>query len=304
MLSQTLLNEHNNHPYHWRNNIAKSLLFNIQFKPKSNFVDTARNTLKIYSEIRNVCYHQNYAFCHGTLQGLCGSVEIITDKLMDCVWNLQVPDNLCINVTVDNFPNGDPFINDYFSLSIKDGYTDDNSIHFHHNQDHCSITTNSSQSLVQLKILKLFSISKLKFRFQATVCNEIVSFNSITTIDQDGHIFPDGSKVVVNFISKANDNKTILSIKAVQANVIVRINTLPSYIFVKPNSIFTTNFLPYVQDLRLERTEYHLLLRTYISSYVQIQLPCIREVSLFNGPLSGFLNSTTHAKQRQLTVLQ
>ena len=180
ILSRTLLGNQNDHAHHWRNYIALSLSFNLQFNIKHSLIDSTINSLEIYNEIRTLCYDQNYGNCHGRLKGLCGSAEMPTDRLMDCVWNLQVPGNLCINVTIKKFPNGDPFVNDYFSLSVRDHNErgKGNGVNFHHNQEHSSIITNTSQSLVHLKILKLFSISQVQFHLKRSVKKSSITNHS------------------------------------------------------------------------------------------------------------------------------
>ena len=82
-----------------------------------------------YAQIQTICYIHSSARCSGVLKGLCGSLEIAVDRVMDCEWQLEVPDNFCINITVDNFPNGDPFADGYFLLSVADQHNfDGNSV--------------------------------------------------------------------------------------------------------------------------------------------------------------------------------
>ena len=175
----------------WSGHIIKSMSFNLMKTSRLSLLHTLYKTKYEYSRIRSKCYEIMYNHCHGKLKGLCGSVEIKTDKVMDCNWILQVPNGLCINVTIENFPNGDPFTYDYFSLSIKDRNesVSTHGITFYLNQQFSDVITNNSQSLVNLKLMKLFKVSKLTFHFQAIVCNLKVSYNTITTIHQDGHLY-------------------------------------------------------------------------------------------------------------------
>ena len=158
------------------NYVKNSLSFNLKIA-KITLLDMLVHTKSRYVQIQTVCYLKSLTNCNGNLKGLCGSVEIAINKLMNCVWELKVPEKLCINVTIDKFLSGEPFVDDYFLLSIMDKKKPNSSagIHFHVNQLATDVITNSSQSLINLQIKKLFVVSRFSLDFQAADCNSTVS---------------------------------------------------------------------------------------------------------------------------------
>ena len=102
--------------HQWLDFINESISHNLHDNLKFTMLCALFDTMQRYVKIWNVCFCPKFSYCHGSLKGLCGSVEVVTDQLMDCVWELQVPKSFCTNVTIDHFPNGDPFIYDYFVL--------------------------------------------------------------------------------------------------------------------------------------------------------------------------------------------
>ena len=304
MLNQLFYCESLSHQSGWRVHVSKSLSYNLQLSHKNSYlVHSLHVNIKTYRSIKIVCHQKSFTNCHGRLEGLCGSVEMQTDRLMDCTWDLQVPDNLCINVTINSFPNGDPFTIDYFSLSIKDknDITDRAGVKLYLNQDHSSVITNTSNSLVQLKILKLFSVSKFKFHFQAIECHAIVSHNAITIVEQDSHIFDERSRALINRLNSKSNNSTDVTISAVQTNVTISVNTMPFHILVKPDSTKTMKLMPYAYYPLNDMTEFHILLRTTISSLVNIKFQCNYQLTLHDGPSFKFPKINFTCKTDEIT---
>ena len=246
--------------------------------------------MKTYLRINNICRQQSFSDCRGRLKGLCGLVEVKTDRLMDCSWDLQVPDNLCINVTISSFPNGDPFVRDYFSLLIRDSNDarDTTGVKFYHNQYCSSVITNTSKSIVQLKILKLFSVSKLKFHFQTLECHVSVSFNTITIIDLDGDVFYEKSRVLINSINSTVNNNIDVAIDAIQAKVTVCFNTFASCMVVNADTTKAMRLMPYAYYQLTDIIEFHILLRTVIASFVNLKFHCSEQLALYDGPSFKF----------------
>ena len=75
----------------WLLYVSKSLSYNLQLGHNSNFVHSLHNNAKTYWRIKRICHQQSFPYCHGRLKGLCGSVEIITDGLMDCLGEFTSP---------------------------------------------------------------------------------------------------------------------------------------------------------------------------------------------------------------------
>ena len=271
-------------PRQWLNFIKESISFNLRHNLKLTMVSSTSDILERYVKIWNICFvPKNFLHCNGHLKGLCGSVGIVTDRLMDCMWELEVHKGFCINVTVDHFPNGDPFVNDYFQLSVMDRGKADG-INFYLNQELTSIITNNSHSLIQLKLLKLITVSKLIFHFQIVHCNVMVSYNSITFIEQKHDTANGNGKLMLTIMKSQSSEKLSLLVKSKQSYVIVNYNTAVDMVPLEPHQIWTSQFMPYAYHFHSVMTEYHILFRTTISTYAQAIYRCTKHLSLYDGP--------------------
>ena len=281
-------NFHNsNSTIHWMEYIQKSISFNLD-NHKSTLLDILSDLKTRYRHIWDICYVQSFIDCGGTLKGLCGSIEVTTNRLMDCLWELQVPHNLCINVTIDKFPNGDPFVNDYFLLSVKDknktSYTD--GINFHLNQLSTNVMTNTSQSLIKLQIKKFFMVSSFALDFQAVPCNVTVTYNTITVINQGGNIYYERKHVMIATSNSERSNTLFLSVRTTETSTTVSYNTNEDVISVRPSSMSMSALMPYSYSPRHDNVEYHFLLRTVSLSYVRVIFLCTDRLTLYDGPSS------------------
>ena len=274
-----------NPPSKWMDYVRESMSFNLH-NHKTTILDLLFYTKNKYEKIQNVCYLESYRNCNGIVKGLCGSVEIATDRLMDCLWKLHVPHNLCINVTIINFPNGDSFVDDYFLLSVKDKSKPQDAfgINFHINQQATNVFTNTSQSFVKLQIKKLFMVSMFTLNFQAVDCNIIISYNTITIINQGGDIFHARSKVEISTNNSERNRTQSLFVRAIQAKTTVTYNTFDTVFLMKHDSIWRSPLFPYLYSPHYDMVEYHFLLRTAISSYVQVITFSKHSLTLYDGP--------------------
>ena len=74
----------------WNNHIRDSISYNLH-NDKSTLLHMLAAIKSKYKHIRSVCHTHSFGYCNGNLRGLCGSERIVTDRLMNCVWELQVP---------------------------------------------------------------------------------------------------------------------------------------------------------------------------------------------------------------------
>ena len=115
-------------------------------------------------------------------------------------------------------------------------------------------------------------------------CNLKVTYNTITIIHQDGHLYHERSKVIIHSINGIDGKGLSLALQTVQANATVIYNTINSRVVIQPQSTEKLSFLPYSYTYQGNITDFHILLRTTYTYFVSATFVCIKNLVFFDGP--------------------